>query len=280
MRAFPLLLALVLAPSAAAQGGDFLVTIEPFADPVAPLSGLATTTGAVEVACRMLNGTEELRFEVLEKPAWATAVFTPSLVALAPCDGAFRRETFKLVVNTTAEAPALTPGRLRLAASFANGTYLATAETPISAGYFSILDAQTPTTVQVARPQTQVTFPVDLTNFGNGETKVFFEIVNKPEGWQVQEPIPVVLAPAGSVEGARQTVNVNLLTPYRNGYLNEVGAVTMKITSHHALRSDLRGDETMVSFLTTVRGWYLPATPFLAGLAALAIAAVAARGRR
>lgn len=300
LRTLPLALAvlaaalavLVLAPTAAAVASDTTtqITVTPYDQPIKPLSGFAAIPISVQYCFTAGVGTvpTAVALTVAESPPWAVASISPGTLYLqvvtAGADTAQKCVTgqARMLVSTTADAPAFTPANLRVSAAAAQNGDLKPStgadQTQIQADFFSIIDASAAQTIAIARPQTQVTYPITVTNFGNANTKLFFEITSKPEGWQVQEPIPITLE--ARQQGGKQTsstVNLNILTPYRNGYLNEVGAVTMKVTSNYALDTKKPGDATQVSVLTTTRGFYVPGFETVALVGAVAGLAVVLR---
>jgi len=66
---------------------------------------------------------------------------------------------------------------------------------PIQASYFSIIDLLLAEQVKIERPQTTTTFPLKVTNFGNANTKVSFEIIDPPQTGNIKvlAPSPVQL---------------------------------------------------------------------------------------
>lgn len=271
---------------------NIALAITPPDSPIKPLSGVTSINiaGTVSAAAGVSVQTLQLNFKVDSAPPWAAVSISPAtqFVPIQP-GGANTVVTAnipstKILVSTTADAPAFTPAEIKITVSTPGGGNAGpgttTETTLISADYFSIIDASAAQTIQIARPQTQVAYPITVTNFGNANTKVFFEITNRPDGWNVQEPIPVTLE--ARQQGGKltsQTVNLNILTPYHNGYLNEVGSVTMKITSNYALDSKLKGDTTIVSVLTTDRGFYVPGAGLFAILGAVGVLALLVRRR-
>lgn len=271
---------LAFAPTASSQGGTELtratttaVVITPVSTPIRPLSGFVTIPVTVQYTyiptTSVAFTTTKIALTVEVQQGWTIVTVTPANL-FAPIrtqsvGGQAISETLaaNLLVSTTADAPAFTPGNIKVtAAANANGELLASSgedQTTVQADFFSILDATTPTTIAKAGPQQQVIFPIKVTNFGNAQTKIFFDIDSKPETWQVIMPSPVILE--SRQQGGKATskdANVVVQTPWRNGYLNEVGAVAVKITSNYALDTKFPGDRTALSTLTTVIGFYVP----------------------
>ncbi|MBI4393955.1 MAG: hypothetical protein HY556_09210 [Euryarchaeota archaeon] len=190
-------------------------------------------------------------------------------------------------VSATAEAPAFTPTGITVdAAAAANGANLepsnSNTKVTVEADFFSILDASTPISIIKATPQQEVPYPITVTNLGNAQTKVFFDVDSKPPEWQVTVPPPITLE-AKSAGGTRnqKVATVVVLTPYKNGYMNIAGAITIKITSNYAFDPQKIGDRTLVSTLTIDKGFYVPGFEPLALLGgALGVAAATGRFRR
>jgi hypothetical protein len=236
----------------------------------------------------------QVALAVTNAPTWAVATVSPSTV-FAPVDFApsgaqpvQRTLSTFLLISATIDAPAFTQGVIEVTATAAaNGNLLPSSgkvQVPIQADYFSIIQASTPEAIQKAKPQAQVTFPITVTNFGNALTKVTFGLDQPaPPSWQVTLPTPITLQ--ARQQGQNQnvaTANFVIQTPYQNGYMNVVGAITLRLTSAYALDPKVVGDSTIVSTLTTTKGFYVPGfDPLLAAFAVVGAAMLAARrGKR
>lgn len=289
---------LAIAPTASAQNvvdTQLKLTLGTADTAIKPLSDLAVITGDV-VYTYSSNGASliatTIQLKVTDAPAWASVTISPATIpapVASSTPGAGSTQTtpplpFKVLVSTTADAPAFTLANIKVSATaLTNGNLKqSTAEesTPIRADFFSIIDAVPQTTIQLATPQSQVAYPVTVTNFGNAQTKVFFEITDKPASWQVVAPTPITLdAKQAGGKQTSSTVNLMIQTPFRNGYLNEVGAATMKVTSSYALDNKIKGDQTQMSTLTTTKGFYVPGFEALFVLVGLAGVALVIRRR-
>lgn len=228
---------------------------------------------------------------ISSQPPWAIATLSQSVVYAsvtqteASQEFRYRELPTTLQVSTTADAPAFQQGNIEITATAAaNGALLGSegkAQVPIQADYFSIIEASVPTTIQKAKPQAQVVYPITVTNFGNQLTKVEFIVESAPEKWQVTPPSPITLESrqAGGKQTAK-TANLVVQTPFWNGYLNVVGAITIRLNSWYALDPKVVGDRTIVSTLTTTKGFYVPGFEPLVALAAIGAAAAALGARR
>lgn len=264
-------LVVIADPVAAQDQPTIQVDVGTFDGPIRPLSETKETTITIKYTYFGAAGASGLvpvrvALQVADLPPWAVATLNPPAVfmTITPTQQATTvQQTAKLLMATTADAPGLTPVTIKIKATSDSNSYLKSAnsegQTTISADYFGLLDAVAGTTIQIAKPQEQVSYPITVTNLGNGQTKVFFRITNAPEGWQVVTPQPVVLeARQQGGKKTSETIQLQIQTPFRNGYLNEVGVVGLEITSAYALNPDKKGDTTQVNVLTTTKGFYVP----------------------
>lgn len=279
--ALALLLLAAFACGAAAQGDvtpKVVLRIEPFDGAILPLSGITAIPVTVTVDCGLLvppHQPTETEVSVAGAPAWAQATVSPARIqaSAGDCRGTNVTLPTELLVSTTQDAPAFTPAEVTLAATVRGAVpATTTATTLVQAGFFSILDVSGPT-IFVTEPRRMATCPMTVTNFGNANTKVFFDVTEAAEGWDVQPPIPVTLEAKqqGGTKTA-ETVALNLLPRQEGVYVNEVGTFTVVVTSQYALDASVSGDSTTHSCLVTVRGSAPSPAGWAAAPAALAIA--------
>lgn len=283
-----------LAPTAQAQVNTSLtITLTPPTESVKPLQGAlnfggtATLTYSNEGIANLVG--IPVTYTVSNAPSWAQVVVSPAtdVFPVAPSTGASPSTTvskpFTVSVTASDQAPAFQPGTIEITATASptqQGGKPATAKVnvPVQASYFSILDTQLAEAIKIERPQQPVVFPLKITNLGNANTKVGFAVEDKAANLNVPVPIPIVLQSrqAGGNQISSE-VPLTVQTPYKNGYMNEVGVVTYHITSSYALDPKLKGDETRVSVVVTTKGFYVPGfeIPMLLGL--LGVAALVLR---
>lgn len=279
----------VFVPTASAQQNTVVtLTVNPPSESVKPLQGAINFGGTVSVTFDNTGQTNivgiPVTYQVTKQPAWAQVVVSPAsdviIVAANPTSpqASTGTKTFTVSVTASDQAPAFQPDTVEITATATPGSPnakggSAKASVPVTAAYFSILDAQLAETIKIERPQTAVIFPLKLTNFGNANTKVSFTVQDKAENLNVPVPIPIVLQSkqAGGNQISSE-VPLTVQTPYKNGYMNEVGVVTYKITSAYALDPKLAGDSTQVSVVVTTKGFYVPGPEpiFMVGLVAVA----------
>lgn len=292
-----LLVLLVLSAGlAGAQAPQTSIHIEipPLDAPIKPLQGASTITATVVVPCAEITddpARPQVVMSLLEHPTWATVTLSPGQFAPDPmrCEEGSIREPVDIVVKATEQAPAYQAAPLRIGATWEGSVQQLSGEggVDIQAAYFGVLDVQLVEAIQTAAPGTVAVFPLTLTNFGNGVTRVTFEIVDATEGIHAELPAPITLQSrhTGGVQ-ITATVPLTLRSADGVGYLNQVDTVTYRITSAYEGEPASEGDDSTVSVLLTTKGFGTggeatapgPALPLLA--LALVGAALALRRLR
>ncbi len=282
-----------LVPTAEAQGSaSIIVKLSPASGDLKPLQGFVTVAGqatyTADPTARSSVIGVPIQYTVKNAPSWASVTITPQSDVIAPPSTPGQSESttvsFTVIISASDQAPAFSPSTLEIQAiatkPAAGAAATGVGSVPIQAGFFSIIDVQLAESIKVDRPQTPVIFPLTITNFGNANTKVSFEVLQKTESLEVPVPVPVTLQSkqaGGNIITA--TVPLTIQTPYKNGYMNEVGVVNYKITSAYALDPKLKGDETVVSVLVTTKGFYMPGFEPLVLVGILGAAAMFMRRR-
>lgn len=291
---------LAMSPLAAAQEQNtaLQVTLKPIEGDIQPLVDTKVIDGTVELTVFTSSCTNlapiEVKLTVAKAPSWASVVLSPNSLFFTPGQGGTScgsatikgTQTFKAQVFATQEAPAFQPENIQITAtspSFAGGKSGAgMAETPIKAGYYSILEARVDQPIMIARPQDTVSFPIVVSNFGNALTKVNFVVESSnPEKLIPNQLNPVTIESRLSGKANSATVTLNAITPYHNGYLNEVAAMTVDIKGAYANDPSKTGDAMKINVIVTTKGFYVPgADPSLAILGLAAVAGIAGIGVR
>lgn len=274
----------------ASQGAQVRVDVAPLPRPVAPQSGPTSTTVTVEVPCGAVGqeGSRAVNLTLTGKPRWVTATVSPSTVHVGPGDCETRNGTARaqadLEVETTPQAPAFSPANVTVRAS-SDGLEPGSDDVDVQAAFYAVLDVQTDRPVVVAKPGSQVDFPVELTNMGNGPVAVTAELTNRTPGSGLQPVLPGPVALGAEPTGGNRhaTVTVAVETPERNGYVNEAGELEVTWKARYGPQPSLGGDESTSTFRITTKGFRLPApgaSAVVPALGAAALAAAAARPRR
>lgn len=246
----PFLLALLaLPPSASAQDPTLAVEVDPLPFPLKPLA----ETGRAEVRFTAPCGPPLVL--TAEAPRdWVLAVVEPERPsAPGTCVGTWNG-TAELRVRFTQDAPALEAWPVIVRAQA--GEARASADVAVTPGFLGVLDVQANRTDETVEPQRPATFEVGVTNLGNGNTKVAFQVVQRSAALQVPEPVSITLQP-----GQRATVPITAMATPRNGANDQTEVFTLLLTSAHALHPDQAGDSETLSFTVRTQGLYAPGAP-------------------
>jgi hypothetical protein len=297
-----LLVLLALAPLAAAQGAlppvdqpTLAVTIAPLDAPIVPLGPFHTLP--VRVAYTFLEAAPgeaavAIALTVAEHPAWAVTTLSPATVYVQPatppcgCQRTIAQDA-SLLVSTTVDGPAFAPTPVRVHASAEpQGLHAAAeadAEAPVQAGFFSILEATTPTTTLRMAAGQSLSLPVTVQNRGNAPTLVAFTVEGGAPGVTLTAPAAVTIGSRQRGDTKNQaTINATLATEPTT-LTREPVNFTLHVRGALASDPTVRGDATRVTFIVEVRPLGEPtraATPGPEGLLAGAMLALSALGAR
>lgn len=286
MRPLVVLLLLLAAAPATAQAPEpteFRIEAGRHDAALQPLSEAAAIPITVVASCALLTAPQvDVAIKVGQAPAWLAVNVSPSLVRLsaAACDSGRVRGNATLHAHATADAPAFTPGEVRIQATLPHPAGDRTAEetTLLSADFSSALEVAADRSIASGAPGDRLDFRVLVANLGNAQTRVSFSALNVTAGYDVLLPAPVVLdsrQAGGARTSAEAAVTVTLPNP--PGYTNEVRVVTIGLAGDYALDGAIRGDATTISFIVTTEGFAAPAGP---GLAVVALVVAVSLRRR
>lgn len=286
------LLVLTLAGVASADHGPEEVqahdtTIE---EPVAPLGSPGEAVLPVEVPCtEEENGTVEARAELAQAPE--TLVFDArdgeaDLAEACPESHTLVLEV-PVEVRFTQQAPAFEPQQadvdvhVQKQAPDGNTTTLPPAQASVTAtpDYFNQFNANLQTKIAEAGPQEQVRYTIAIDNYSNGDTRFTFSLpAELPGGFEAVVPSPMVIQTNATGGDASDEATFTVFTPFHNGWVNEVGAIQLRIDSFYAANTSIEGNSTQLSTLTKTQGMHVPGPG--AGLALLSLAGLAVAARK
>lgn len=111
-----------------------------------------------------------------------------------------------------------------------------------------------------AGPQESVTFPITIENRGDERVRFTFERIDEDQttGVQAAIPGPVELDGSGAGSKSAATVNLQVYTPFRNGYLDENHEVTLRIIPQDPEDPERQGQPTTVTVSVHTEGFYIP----------------------
>ena len=117
-----------------------------------------------------------------------------------------------------------------------------------------------------AGPQKQIPYPIDITNEGNSQIQIQWEVIEAAGKWAILVPEPITLDAGQSV-----TTIATAVTPFSNGYNKDRESLQIR-----AIVTPVGGDERIatetIALGATVRGWYVPGPSIGFAVAALALA--------
>lgn len=187
----------------------------------------------------------------IESPDWCTANLEPSEFQFTMDNNIIngKSQTTKLTYILKDSAPALINESININANF-NGfkRVPATSNTfsvPIVPVYISDIVAEADNNFTIP-PLKNYSFPINITNNGNGETSVSFEI-NKPDNWNVSYSSEEIIIPTNETKQMTLTV----INPPKD-FDNETLLLTIKpkstIEGYEGDVSDLEGTSIILDF--------------------------------
>lgn len=191
------------------------------------------------------------------------------------------KDSFDGTIYLSKDAPAFATAKVTVEATSLGGTCILapekkTGEASIQAGFYGKMQARLDKTIESAGQNSKVTIPLIVENFGNGELLTSYTLENAEKtDVDVILPPPIIVPTAiGTTLDPKQVINVDIQTPFKNGYMNKADTVTIKVTSKSNDNQEIVGPEAQVTALIRTQGVYVPGfeltTLLAAGLAALA----------
>ena len=220
------------------------------------LTGIGATT--VSDASLIKDSSIPVQLTVLESESWVDASIDQSQVNLVLSEGGKSKPSY-LKITVTEQAPAFTQGRVRIKATSTALDGLLFSVRPTSRefdvsfviGYWPVVNYElTKGSFMQIGPLDTADFSVDITNIGNGYTRVACEIVEIPKGdWSVNIISSIKLASAASgLGGTTATVHFVIKPPYGFGFHNERQTFKVRFTPNYVGRPDLVGQSEEITF--------------------------------
>lgn len=274
----------MLAPSGAAHAIPADFAVAPFAGPL-PFEGETATDLTFDYRCSGMSTAPSepnmsVRFAVASAPAWARLRVEPEAIDLPECTGVGHVDA-KLFGSADRGAVSLEAGKAIVNATWSTSSFelVEVAQVRVETPFVAAFDIEAPMLEATERPQMPVVFPVTFTSRATGAMKLAFEVVDKSASLSVPVPNPVTLqGPGGAQRSA--TIPFVVQTPYKNGFVDEEGTVTFRVTPSAALDPSVRGEPQEIMVKVHTKGFYMPGPQLVVGLAALALAAAFTRRPR
>lgn len=305
---FALVVLAAISMPAAAQTGSTTVTVTMTAKDLGPEGRLAPEAELanidVEATVKLSTvggecvGQMQVKFTSISPPAYASVVLNPAqateqfaTTSVASAPGQTQEQTkivkTTLQISTTRDAPAFKDDTYRVKAdvTFPTTTGGCTMTGNSAEGQVAIKNDYLPLTqvapgvyFQKSGQNKKVIFPIDVTNLGNGPTRIKVEVTqpNKNKLDSIIPPAELHLesrAQKGPSALFRQPTRIEAQTPHANGYTNSIYSFNVKfISAFDGAGQNTAGDETSVTLSVQVQGVYVPGFDPASMIGALGIA--------
>ncbi len=155
------------------------------------------------------------------------------------------------------------------------------ADFKVSSAFFPLIQAKVANKVDEAGPQKTIPFNIELTNFGNAQTKIRFQLATTDYGkWNPVLPDTLTLdSPSSGGGTTKDTASFQVATPFHNGWNNEEKSFQITMTPIATQDETQTGTPIDATVLARVRGIYVPGFESVAMLGALLGAVFVARTR-
>jgi hypothetical protein len=283
--------------SSAQQNVTGSLTCDPGPEEIRPLGppGQWQCTAEVEWS----GGTSEpvnptsLTINTANQKSWMNVIISPSSMTFTPPQGDTRTETkdFTVSVSLRQDAPAFVATQLRLVPDLQPGTgegqeaVTNPTQIAVTPGYFNLYNVRLDGKIAEGGPDSEVTFPMVIENFSNGDTRFEFSVAQEggtPEGFQTALPSPLtVRSQATGGENTQGQATFQVFTPFKNGYVNRIASIQLTVDSFYAADTSIEGASSQISTLTKTKGFYVPGPgPALTALGMLGVALALTKSRQ
>lgn len=202
---------------------------------------------------------------ILEYPKWSSVTLERNLLVTNISE---REEaSISLFLHIDENAPAFTDGLIKLGVNiddlgFIKGVYEVFNLT-FKPAFFPIIKTDLPEmNTKKINPSSEATFPIEIENAGNGETKVFFKVLNVPDDWLVSISDSIIL---GESKGSKGTAYLTIIPSRSIGYHYDEANIVVEILPTFAEDINIKGKPIYANFLVQNRGlsttgfeFYLP----------------------
>jgi hypothetical protein len=289
-------------PSAAAEGiGAVVVTLE--ADDtldngrLLPETGQAILDVDVQVTVNAAGACIQqiqLTYAATKTPSYASVVFNPSSRTITvgddgqpgtpdqPTTGAssktYRAEPVSMIVSTTRGAPAFEDGQYeievkakagKLSASDTSacnmGEAKGTGSATIKNDYLPVTLVAPALLFAKAGQNQKLVIPVEVTNMGNGPTRIQLEAIQGPGAKLDAISVGSELRLESKASRGPQAINkatrgIEIQTPHSNGYTNSIVQFNVRFKSSFdgTAPGKIIEDEQVVAFSVQIQGVYVP----------------------
>ena len=196
-----------------------------------------------------------IELKILEAPPWCKAVFESPVVGVNISNKYITNTTLYMIIDE--DAPAYTMGNIKIKATLRD---IFTApirgfekefNLSFQPEYYPYINVDLPdvNTIEM-NPDEIKSFPINVENLGNEETKVFLKVESLPEGWSAKVT-DIILVDVNKTATAQLSVKPSKTF----GYQDEKGIIRVSLTPARALNISNKGEPITISFLVHSIGY-------------------------
>jgi len=192
---------------------------------------------------------------ILEYPPWSSVTLERNLIVTNISE---REEaSISLFLHIDENAPAFTSGLIKIGVDikdlgFIIGVYEEFNLT-FKPAFFPIIKTDLPEmNTKKINPSSEATFPIEIENAGNGETKVFFKVLNLPADWAASISDSIIL---GESIGSKGTAYLTIIPSRSIGYHYDEANIVVEILPTFAEDINIKGKPIYANFLVQNRGF-------------------------
>ncbi|MCK4365454.1 MAG: hypothetical protein KAW45_05345 [Thermoplasmatales archaeon] len=215
-----------------------------------------------------------------EVPEGCHASINPPLLELKPIYKEFSTIHANVSLTVDKRLPALQQEHIIIRVETARLGYKAailkrgnvTLEMPFFIGFYPQVSIFTPEgNVKEIHPDETAEFPIELQNFGNGNTEINSEIIDLPEGWVAEIISGIVLGSENVGGNPKETIILKVRPPISFGYHEERKIIQVALTPSYYKNSEYAGEPHYLFFVVQSRGFSTPGFDFITLLFAFSL---------
>lgn len=193
-----------------------------------------------------------IRVSILEYPSWCSVILNNTVLMTNISE---KEVIFdKLFIHVDEDAPAYEEGIIKINVTVGKlgliKGYKKIFNLSFKPSYYPIIQIELENNTRRINPTSNAKFPIDIKNYGNAETKVFFDILEIPEGWTATVTDSVIV---DKEEDSKAYLIVN---PSRDfGYHDNDVIISIKITPTFADNINITGKPIFANFIIQNRGF-------------------------
>ena len=192
---------------------------------------------------------------VIDYPSWSSVTFEFGRLLTNITEKT--QESVNMFIHVDEDAPAFTSGVIKIAVKVGDlglikGVYKEFNLT-FKPAFFPIIKTDLPEmNTKRVDPSSEAVFPIEVKNAGNGETKVFFKVINVPDEWSASITDSIILK---EEKGSSGTAYLTVIPPRDAGYHYDEANIVVEILPSFAENTTIKGRPIYANFLIQNRGF-------------------------